>query len=140
MADVVVNRTLVNGYRNAAIRVTDVSDGTGLTALKIFDATATGAFGVQAFGQTIYPGTHISVVGLDYDVQDMKINLLWEATANESLLALGSAPEDFSWQRIGGLTVPPGLVGATGSILVTTLDQIVGSTFSLVLYLRKNVP
>lgn len=140
MADAVVTRTIVNGFRNVVIRCTDLSDGTGLNAFKVFDASSAGTFGVQAFGQTIYPGIHTTIVGLDYDIQDLKLQLLWEATANEAILNLGNAPEDFNWLRFGGITCPPGLVGATGSILLTTVNQAPNSTFSLVLYLRKNVP
>lgn len=140
MADAVVNRVIQNGFRNVIIRVTDLSDGTGLNALKIYDATSSGAFGVQAFGQTIYPGIHTTIVGLDYDIQDLKLQMLWEASVNEPIFNLGNAPEDFSWLRFGGITCPPGLAGATGSILLTTINQAPNSTFSLVLSLRKNVP
>jgi hypothetical protein len=140
MADAVVNRTIINGYRNVVIRVTDLSDGTGLTNYKAYDATSAGAFGVQAFGQTIYPGIHTTIVGLDYDIQDMKLQLLWDATTPEPIFNLGNAPEDFSWLRFGGVTCPPGLAGATGSILLTTVNAAAQSTFSLVLSLRKNVP
>ena len=70
----------------------------------------------------------------------MKINLLWDAGTPESIFALGSAPEDFSWVRFGGVRVPATLVGATGSILISTINQAANSTFALLLYLRKNVP
>lgn len=143
MADTanVVVTTEANGYRNAIVRVALRSDGTGLTNYKIFDATSSGAFGVTApGGQIVYPGIHTSLVGLDYDVQDMKINLLWDATTPQSIMPLGSAPEDFRWERFGGVRVPSGLVGATGSILVSTINQVPDSTFFLILYLRKGVP
>ncbi len=143
MADTanIVLRTMINGYRNVVVRASLVSDGSGLTAYKLYDASSAGIYSVIApGGQIVYPGIHSKLVGLDYDVQDMKINLLWDATTPESILALGSAPEDFDWKRMGGLPVPPGLVGATGSILITTINQAPQSTFALILYIRKNVP
>lgn len=140
MADVAVVNVEANGYRNVILRATLVSDGSGITAQKIFDATSTGIYGVNRGGQVFYPGVHATVVGLDYDVQDMRLRLQWEATSNQDILALGNAPEDFDWTRFGGIRVPSGLAGATGSILLTTLNQQVGSTFSLILYLRKNCP
>jgi hypothetical protein len=140
-ANVVVT-TEQNGYRNVVIRATLLSDGSGLSAYKVYDATSAGAFGVTApGGQIVYPGVHTSLVGLDYDVQDMKVQLLWDASPTpQGLLNLGNAPEDFNWKRFGGIRVPSGLAGATGSILITTVNQAPNSTFSLILYVTKGVP
>lgn len=138
----IVVRTEVNGYRNVVIRASLDSDGSGLNAFKLYDASLAGAFTIMApGGQIVAPGVHSTLVALDYDVQDMKINLLWDAVPTpESILALGSAPEDFDWKRFGGIRVPAGLAGATGSILITTINQAAGSTFSLIMGIRKNVP
>lgn len=136
----IVVRTEANNYRNLIVRASLVSDGSGLSNYKLFDA-ASATFGVTApGGQKVTPGIHVSIAQLHYDVQDMKIRLQWEATANEDILALGSAPEDFDWRDFGGIRVPSGLAGATGSILVTTVGFSVNSTFSMILHLRKNVP
>ena len=141
MADTanIVLTTQYSGYRNAIILATLVSDGTGLTNYKIYDATSGGAFGVNQGGQTFYPGIHSTLIGLDYDVQDMKINLLWDATTPQSMLPLGSAPEDFVWKDFGGLK-PPSIAGVTGSILITTINQAPNSTFFVRLHIRKNIP
>jgi hypothetical protein len=141
MAETCVVNTEMNGYRNVVLRLTYVSaDGSGITNQKVYDASSAGAYGVVRAGQTFYPGVHTTVIGLDYDVQDTKIQVQWEATANADIFPLGNAPEDFDWTRIGGLRVPATLTGATGSILVSTLDQVPGATFFVLLYLRKNVP
>ena len=129
-----------NGYRNVIIRATQVSDGTDGEAVVIYNATSSGSFGVSQGGQTFYPGIHTTIVGLDYDVQDMKLRLMWEATSDVDILPLGSAPEDFRWQSFGGLRVPAGLIGATGSIKAVSTGPTVGATYSVILYLRKNVP
>lgn len=139
-ANIVLN-TEINNYRNVIIRASLVSDGSGLAAFKVYDAAATGAFGVTApGGQVVYPGIHTTIVDLDYDVQDMKIRLQWDATTPQDIMALGSAPENFEFSRFGGIRVPSGLAGATGSILITTVGQAANSTFWFNLYLRKNVP
>lgn len=137
MADTTTLSVIENGFRNVVLRFTDFSDGTGLTDFVLFNATSSGGFGVTIAGQTLFPGIHTKLVGLDYDVQDMKVRLQWEATANADLLVLGNAPEDFDWTRFGGIPVPPGLTGATGSILLTTANAAPGSTCSLILRLRK---
>lgn len=140
MADTPTVRVENNGYRNVVLRVSVVSDGSGFTGYKIYDATSGGNYGVVKGGQTFYPGLHTTIVGLDYDVQDMKLRLQWDASSPEDILPLGAAPQDFDWTSFGGIRVPSGLAGATGSILLTTLNASVNSTFSLVLRLRKNVP
>ena len=136
-----------NGFRNYIVRATYVSpDGAGITAQTIYDATSgyggtTGiSAGVSMFGQTFYPGVHTTVVGLDYDVQDVKVRLQWAAATPQDILALGNAPEDFNWERFGGIRVPSNLAGATGSIVLSTVNEVPQATFSIVLYLRKNVP
>lgn len=129
-----------NGYRNVVLRCTLVSDGSGVANQKIFDAESTGTYGVNKGGQMFYPGLHTTVVGLDYDAQDLKIRLQWDATTPRDILALGNAPEDFRWERFGGIRVPAGLTAPTGSILLSTVNAAVDATFSFVLYLRKNVP
>lgn len=130
-----------NGFRNVVLRIPFVSaDGSGIANQKIYDATSTGAFGVNKAGQNFFPGVHTTIVGLDYDAQDLKIRLQWQATTASDILALGNAPEDFSWRRFGGIRVPAGLTAPTGSILLSTISAKVGATFSLVLSLRKNCP
>lgn len=141
MAETCVVNVEANGYRNVILRCTYLSvDGTGITNQKIYDATSSGAYGVSKAGQMFYPGLHTTVVGLDYDAQDLKLLIQWEASANANIMALSNAPEDFRFEKFGGIRVPSGLAGATGSILVNTVNQAPQSTFSFVLYLRKNVP
>lgn len=137
----IVTQVLANNERNVIIRASLESDGTNNETFKIYDATSAGSFGVRApGGQIVYPGIFTKIVQLDYDVQDMKMALRWEATTDQDIAPLGSAPENFDWRPFGGLTVPAGLVGATGSIKVVSLNPIVGATYFLVLYLRKGVP
>lgn len=140
MADAPTTVTMTNGYRNIVLRCSLRSDGSGLSGYKVYDATSGGTFGVSKAGQTFYPGIHSKIMGLDYDVQDLKLRIQWEATSNQDAIILGNAPEDYDWRRFGGIPCPPGLVGATGSLLITTFNQAPDSTFNLVLYLSKNVP
>lgn len=139
MANANTLQVLANGRRNIIIRASQVSDGTADTTT-IYNATSTGAFGVTIAGQTFYPGIYTKIVGLDYDVQDMKIALQWEATADQDILPLGAAPEDFNWKRFGGIRVPAGLAGATGSIKVKNITAAANSTYFVILYLTKGVP
>lgn len=128
-----------NGFRNIVLGLTLVSDGSGLNAFKVYDATSGGAFGVNVGGQVFYPGVHTKIVGLDFDVQDMKFQLLWEATANVPIITYGASPEDFNWRKMGGIYGPQAEPGLTGSILVSTINPMPDSTLTFMLYLRKDI-
>lgn len=140
MVDTPTVAILENGQRNVAIRASLVSDGTGLSAYKLYDATSSGQFGVQMYGQTLYPGIYSVVAGIDYDASNMAIRLQWEATVDQDLWVLsGASAEDFDWRK-HPVRVPIGLAGATGSILMTTVGQVANSSFSLTLRIRKEIP
>jgi hypothetical protein len=138
MADVASVQIIENGFRNVVLNVGLVSDGSGITNQKIFDATSSGVYGVNIGGQVFYPGIHTKVIGMDFDVQDMKFKLEWEASANQLIAAYGASPTDFNWRKMGGIPVPV-TAGATGSILLSTIDPMPDSTLSFILFLRKDV-
>lgn len=138
MADTVVNVVETNNPRNAIVRVNILSDGVGTIGLKIWDAAAA-ANGYIVQGQVLLPGVHTTLIGLDFDVQDMKFRLDWEATADQLLFVSGASPESFDWKDIGGLRVPAALAGATGSIKLSTIGAAANASLSLILHLRKNV-
>lgn len=138
MADVATVTVETNNARNVILRVALLSDGSGVALQKIFDA-ASATFANTVAGQAFLPGVHTTIVGMDFDVQDQKFALYWEAGANALIGAWGSSPESFDWKEIGGIRVPAGLAGATGSILLSTIDPMPDSTLSIILKLRKNV-
>jgi hypothetical protein len=140
MAESVVVNVEQNNYRNVILRCTLVSDGSGVTDQKIYDATSSGVYYVTQGGQRFYPGIHTKLMKMDFDVDGMRFKLAWEATANSNILTLGASPERFDWTDMGGLRVPAGLVGATGSILCSTIAAAANATLSFVLYLHKGVP
>lgn len=133
MADVTSVQVIANGPRNLIVRVTDVSDGTGLAAMKIVDAQSL-AFAVG--GQA--PGVHLKVRRIVYDVHGMVARLQWEATAPVDLATLsGFGHLDF--RRFQGLPNPMA-AGATGSILLMTMGAAAGSTVTIDLEMIKGVP
>jgi hypothetical protein len=141
MAESATLNVEANGYRNVIIRGTLVSDGSGVSSQTIYNATSSGAYGVNKGGQLFYPGVHTTIVGLDFDVDGMRFKLTWDATPTpQDILTFGASPESFRWESFGGIRVPSGLVGATGSILLSTIAAAANATLSFILYLRKNVP
>ncbi|GAA4478315.1 hypothetical protein [Gluconacetobacter asukensis] len=133
MADVTTVQVIANGPRNLVLRVTDVSDGTGLAAMKIVDAQSM-AFSVGG----AVPGVHLTVRRIAYDVHGMVARLQWEATEPVDLATLsGFGHLDF--RRFQGVPNPK-VAGATGSILLTTMGAGAGSAVTIVLEMIKGVP
>ncbi len=82
---------------------------------------------------------HTKVVGLDFDVQDQKFELLWDATTPVPFMRFGSSPEDFNWRKMGGIYAPQDAIGLTGSILLTTINPMPDATMTMIMYLRKDI-
>lgn len=137
MADVVTSTTIEDGPRWLVMRFTNVSDGTGEAA--VVKVNAASAHGVVIAGQTFFPGIHLKLREVEAWIDNMTLRMQWQATTNADLLTLTGA-EHQKYDRFGGLTCPPGLAGATGSILFTTLNQFSGSSYSVVLRMTKGIP
>ncbi|MBB2205614.1 hypothetical protein [Gluconacetobacter takamatsuzukensis] len=133
MADVTNVQVIANGPRNLIVRVTDVSDGTGLAAMKIVDAQSM-VFSVG--GEA--PGVHLKVRRIVYDVHGMVARLQWDAAEPVDLATLsGFGHLDF--RRFQGIPNPRA-PGASGSILLTTMGAVAGSTVTIDLEMIKGVP
>lgn len=133
MADAVTSQILENGSRRLVMAFTNVSDGTGEAGVVKVDATS------AAFGA---PGTNLKVVGLYYDVAAMKLRMLWDADTDVNFLVLGGFGHWQMLDRRGGFQgiINPKTVGATGSILFTTVGAAANSTYSVILEMVKGVP
>lgn len=143
MADVVTTQWLENGPRYAIGKFTNVSDATGEAAVLKVDATSSGVLGVRFQGNLLFPGIHLAVYAIKYSVASMALRIMWQATANTDMMIVQATDH---WQFLnerngfGGLTVPAGTAGATGSILFSTLGAAQNSAYTVLLYLTKNIP
>lgn len=140
MADTVSTTIIENGQRSFVVRLTNFSDGTGEAGVVKIDGSATGAFGVLVAGQTFYPTTHLKIREIDYDVQNMGVRLLWDATVPVDAIILGQGADHMNFDRFGGITIPPGTVGATGKVLLTTVLQQISSSYTIIIRGSKGVP
>lgn len=139
MADTVTTTIINNGPRNIVVAFTNVSDGTGEAGVLKLNATSTGPYGVLVQGQTFYPGIHLKIREIDYDVKGMLLRMQWVATTPVDIFPLGGFGR-LKFQQFAGLIVPPGVAGITGSIQFTTQGQMPNSSYSIVLRCTKNVP
>lgn len=126
MADAVSTQILVDGRRDVVIKLTNVSDGTGESAVVKVDVSAlSGApSGVKIMK------VHASTIGMGF-------RLLWDATTDTEILSFpADFAEDFDFTGFGGIQNNAG-TGVTGDIMLTTVGHTAGDSYSVILELRK---
>jgi hypothetical protein len=123
MADAVAVQTIVSGTRNAVVKMTSLSDGTGESAVKKIDMSDLGA-------------SSLKVTKIHYSVTGMVATLLWDADADVRMVDLaGDGCFDFS--KFGGLINNAG-TGVTGDINLTTTGHTNGDSYTIVLEMAKD--
>ena len=126
MADAVATQTLVDGSRNAVMKFTNVSDGTGESAVTKVDVSAlSGA-----------PG-EVRIDRIWYATSGMAVRLLWDATADVDIFLCGA--DDIGcldFRDFGGLVNNAG-AGVTGDIAFTTIGHTAGDVYTIILDLTK---
>lgn len=126
MADAVTSQTLVDGRRNAVIKLTNVSDGTGESAVLKVDVS--GLSGSPAA---------VRIDRIEFTTRTMGVNLLWDATTPVQIINLPpNFSEELDFCKSGGL-VNTKATGWTGDIKLTTVGHASGAAYTIVLHLVK---
>jgi len=134
MADAVTSQTLIDGPRTTVMAFTNVSDGTGESAVAKVDASALSSMGGPGGSST---STDLKISQIWWSVDGMNVDILWNASTNVLALsvgALGAGHLDF--RSVGGLQNNAG-GGVDGDILFTTRNHTSGDTYSIILELMK---
>ena len=114
MADAVTSQTIQDGERTAILKFTNVSDGTGESAVKKVDVSA---LTKNSAGQTC---TSVSVARIYWATVGMSVKLEFDATANVLLLGLpADSTGDEYYDLFSGIPNNAGS-GVTGDIDFTT--------------------
>jgi len=127
MVDTVGTQTLLDGERLVIQKFTNISDGTGETAVNkvIVGNLAPNAFGVACTGvkiNKIWATTH-----------GMEVRILWDATTDLFAWQLPQNTNYFmDFSEFGGLTNNAAPT-KTGNIAFTTSDASAGDMYSIVL-------
>lgn len=134
MANSLTTEVLVDGPRNAVIKITGVLDTSNLAATVIADPST-----MQGIDNTGFlKAASFQITGLDYSIQDgIAVVLYWDATTPvvaETLNGRGCLPP--SRNRYGGIVNNAG-AGKTGKILIATTGWTALVNFSLILELVK---
>ena len=131
MADAVTSQTIQDGERNCIMKFTNVSDGTGESAVAKVDVSALAA---NAAGISC---SEVRVMRVSHAIVGMSVQMFLNATANVLLMQLAeSINGHMDFHDFGGIPNNAGS-GKNGDILFTTLGHSSGDTYSVVLEMVK---
>lgn len=130
MADAVTSQTIFDGERMAVMKFTNVSDGTGETAVLKVDVSALNpsAAGKACDGVTL-ERIHCSING-------MSVSILWDATTDVPAFIAAPGVYTFDFTKIQ-LPNDAG-TGVTGDVLFTTIGASASDTYTIVLEMVKS--
>jgi hypothetical protein len=120
MSDTVTSQVIFSGNRRAVYSLTNVSDGTGESAVQKIDISG-------------LPGSpsKVNIEQVWWATAGMSVKILFDHTIDDTGLIL-SGYGNLKFEVFGGIP-DPGSAGGTGDILFTTVDHHAGDTYSIVL-------
>ena len=132
MADAVTSQTIQDGNNTAILKFTNVSDGTGESAVKRVDVSA---LEPNSKGDAC---TSVSVARIYWATRGMGVNIEFDASTNVLLTGLpADSTGDEYYDLFTGIPNNAGS-GVTGDIDFTTVGHSSGDTYSIILVLNKN--
>ena len=132
MADTVTSQTIQDGERVAVLKFTNVSDGTGESAVKKVDVSA---LTTNSAGESC---TSVSIARIYWACVGMRVNIEFDATTNVLAMPLpADSTGDEYYDLFSGIPNNAGS-GVTGDIDFTTVGQSCGDAYSIILVLNKN--
>jgi hypothetical protein len=131
MADAVTSQTIIDGERNCVMKFTNVSDGTGESAVAKVDVSALAS---NSAGTAC---SEVRVMRVSHAIVGMSVQLFLNATSNVLLMELAeSSNGHMDFKDFGGLPNNAGS-GKNGDILLTTKGHSSGDTYSIVIEMIK---
>ena len=129
MADSVTSKTLFNGSSKLIMQFTNLSDGTGESAVvKVDKSTFTGPNGLEP--------TEIVIEMIEGDAAGMEVLLIADHTTDLALARLGGLGRfKIDYRPMGGLH--SSAAGDSGDIMFTTAGHSSGDSYNIVLHMRK---
>jgi len=132
MADAVASQTIVDGPSHVAIKFTNISDGTGESAVTKVDVSA-----LEADSRTGLSCTDVNIERVWWQCIGMKVRILFDADTDVMAIELGENQSgDHDYSKFGGLVNNAG-TGKTGDVKFTTVGASSGDTYTVILYMRK---
>tara|TARA_B100000900_G_scaffold397723_1_gene398382 strand:- start:977 stop:1381 length:405 start_codon:yes stop_codon:yes gene_type:complete len=132
MADAVTSQTLFDGDKHVVMKFTNISDGTGESAVKKVD--------VSALNSDIYGNTcsSVAIEKIWWQCIGMKVRLFFDASSDKFIIELGENQSGFhDYSEFGGITNNAAASGKTGDIDFTTIGHSSADTYTIILKMRK---
>jgi hypothetical protein len=126
LADAVTSQILVDGARNTVMKFTNISDGSGESAVaKVTVSNLVGA------------PSRVAIKRIQAVTFGMGIDILWDATTD---VIAYHVPEnqfvDHDFTSFGGIPNNAG-AGVTGNILFTTVGAAANDRYTIILWVQK---
>jgi hypothetical protein len=132
MADAVTSQTLIDGERLAIMKFTNISDGTGETAVTKVTVSSLSAnnLGIACNGVTVTKITSVC--------HGMEVRMYWDASTDVPFfLSTINTNYQNDFSSIGGISNNAG-TGKNGNIVFSTADASSGDTYTVVLEMVKH--
>ena len=131
MADAVTSQTLFDGDKHVVMKFTNISDGTGESAVKKVDVSALES---DINGNTC---TSVAIEKIWWQCIGMKVRMFFDATSDAFIIELGENQSgDHDYSEFGGIKNNAGS-GKTGDIDFTTVGHSSADTYTIILKMRK---
>ena len=131
MADAVTTQVILDGERDFIGKYTNISDGTGESAVVKIDAST---LAVNGFGRAC---NGVKINRIWANTHGMEVKMLWDATTDVFAWMI---PQNVSYKMdfsmFGGIPNNAG-AGVNGNLLFTTADASSGDMYTIVLECTK---
>ncbi len=131
MADAVATQTLIDGDKKVVQKFTNISDGSGESAVVKVDVSA---LATNSRGQAC---TSVVIEKIWWQCIGMKVQILWNASTNVFCIELGENQSgNHDYTVFGGLPNNAGS-GKDGDVLFTTVGHTSADTYTIIMSMRK---
>ncbi len=131
MADAVATQTLIDGDKKVVQKFTNISDGSGESAVVKVDVSA---LATNSRGQAC---TGVVIEKIWWQCIGMKVQILWNASTNVFCIELGENQSgNHDYTVFGGLPNNAGS-GKDGDVLFTTVGHTSADTYTIIMSMRK---
>ena len=132
MADAVTSQTLFDGDKHVVMKFTNISDGTGESAVKKVDVSALES---DINGNTC---TSVAIEKIWWQCIGMKVRMFFDATSDAFIIELGENQSGYhDYSEFGGIKNNAGS-GKTGDVDFTTVGHSSADTYTIILKLRNS--
>ncbi len=129
MADAVGTRVILDSEDRYIAHFTNVSDGTGESAVVKVDKSA-----IRVASDGAEPAA-LDIERVIFNCEGMQVRVLWDHDTDDlGLILSGNGEIDLKGKHI----LDPRSAGVTGDILFTTVGHTSGDTYNITLFLRKS--